>query len=91
MPRQAMGDMFGYAGVVVYISGNSEYLAYDLCCPKCLRQDKPVEIDGLFATCPVCGEQYNLDVYGTPSQGISHEALRRYSTLYSGEILTVRN
>lgn len=91
LPRQAMGDAYGYAGVVVFVSSGGEYMAYDMCCPKCLRQNAPIEVDGLFATCPTCGEQYNLDVYGTPQTGISGEALRRYNTLYSGEIITIRN
>lgn len=86
-----MGFAYGYAGVVIYITLGSEYMAYDLCCPHCLLQHKPVDVDGMFATCPTCGEEYNLDVYGTPTKGISREALRRYSTLYSNGVLTIRN
>lgn len=87
-----MLDYYGYAGVIVYIDGNGQYSAFDMACPKCLSRQHPVEQDGMFATCPLCGEQYDLSYgYATPSQGISREPLRKYTTLYSNGILTIRN
>ncbi len=91
-PRQAMNDAYGYAGVVIFIDGNQQYTSYDLCCPVCLKRDKPVEIDGLKAICPTCGEEYDLSGgVGVPTKGISSESLRRYTTIYSGDIITVYN
>jgi len=75
---------YGYAGTVVYIDGFYPYSAYDLCCTHCLRRDMPCTIDGMYAVCPVCGEQY--DIYsgnGVPTRGISDEALKRYKTTYN--------
>ena len=78
-----MGTYYGYAGVVVNINMNQTYSAFDLCCPVCLDRTKPIVIDGGFADCPTCGESYELmNGMGTPSKGISREALRRYPTRY---------
>lgn len=75
---------YGYAGTVIYIDGASPYASYDLCCPHCLLRDKPCTIDGMYAVCPVCGEEY--DIYsgnGVPTHGIADEPLKRYHTTYN--------
>ena len=91
MPRKET-DRFGYAGVVVYIDGFGTYSAYDMACPHCVKQDTPVEIDGMLATCPICGEEYDLGTgYATPQKGISNEALRRYDLIVSNGVITIRN
>ena len=91
MPRKET-DRFGYAGVVVYIDGFGTYGAYDMACPHCVKQDEPVEVDGMLATCPLCGEEYDLGTgYATPQKGISDEALRRYSLIVSNGVITIRN
>ena len=91
MPRKET-DRFGYAGVVVYIDGNGNYSAYDMACPHCVKQDEPVEVDGMFASCPLCGEEYDLGSgYATPQKGISNEALRRYDLIVSNGVITIRN
>ena len=85
-------DRFGYAGVVVYIDSFGSYSAYDMACPHCVKQDEPVEVDGMLATCPLCGEEYDLGTgYATPQKGISDEALRRYSLIVSNGVITIRN
>ncbi len=81
-PRD-MAMYYGYAGVVININMNQSYSAFDLCCPVCVDRTKPIEVDGGFAVCPTCGEAYELmNGIGTPSKGISREALRRYSVRY---------
>lgn len=91
MPRKET-DRFGYAGVVVYIDGFGTYSAYDMACPHCVKQDEPVEVDGMFAVCPICGEEYDLGAgYATPQKGISNEALRRYDLIVSNGVITIRN
>ena len=90
--RRKETDRFGYAGVVVYIAGFGSYSAYDMACPHCVKQDTPVEIDGMLATCPLCGEEYDLGTgYATPQKGISDEALRRYDLIVSNGVITIRN
>ncbi len=83
-------DMIGYAGVGVYIGGDNQYNAFDMCCPHCLNPNKPVEIEGFFGVCPICGEKYDLS-YGlaVPTQGIGKEALRRYPIINSNGKLTI--
>ncbi len=84
-------DALGYAGILIYIGMDAAYHAYDMACPVCLRRDKPVEVNGLFARCPICTEEYDLS-YGLaiPTHGISHEALRQYRVLLDNNYLTVR-
>lgn len=86
----AATDMIGYAGVVVYIDGAGNYNAFDLCCPHCLDPNRPTQVDGFYATCPECGEQYDLS-YGlaVPTKGISKEYLRRYRVINASGKLTV--
>ena len=77
-------DAYGYAGTVVYIDGMHPYGAYDLCCPHCVLRDKPCKVDGMFAICPECGEEY--DIYlgnGVPTRGISNEPLKEYKVVYN--------
>ncbi len=92
-PRKELGDAYGYAGVVVYIAGDGQYYAFDLCCPGCINRAKPIEMDGMFGTCPLCGEVYDLgNGLGVPTKGVVREALRRYTTIVSdGGVVTVRN
>lgn len=77
-------DAYGYAGTVVYIDGVHPYGAYDLCCPHCVKRDKPCIVDGMYAICPECGEEY--DIYlgnGVPMHGIANEPLKQYKATYN--------
>ena len=84
-------DAYGYGGVVVYVD-IFDYSAYDLACPYCASRGtcRPCNIDGAFAVCPECGEQYDL-MSGTaaPQKGLSREPLRKYSIINSDGKLTV--
>ena len=83
-------DMIGYGGVVIYIDGGSQYNAFDMCCPHCLDPAHPVAIDGFFAVCPLCGEQYDLSWgLAVPTKHIATEALRRYPVINSAGKITV--
>lgn len=85
-------DALGYGGILVYVTWDERYAAWDMCCPNCLSPDDPVEVDGMFATCPNCGEQYDLSYgYGTPSRGIAKEALRRYTCVVGNHKLRITN
>ena len=82
-------DAVGYGGLLVYTTMDERYMACDLCCPKCLKRDVPVEADGMFAHCPICGEDYDLSYgYGIPTKGIGKERLRPYNASYAnGKLL----
>lgn len=86
-------DYYGYRGLVVVVDNNGQHSAFDMCCPNCVYQnDGTVEIDGMFARCPHCGEEYDLSWgYANPQKGIAKQCLRKYTCTYSGEILTITN
>ena len=83
-------DAWGYAGVVIYINMMGGYDAYDLCCPNCVYERQACKVEGIFATCPVCGEQFDLGS-GTavPTKGIANEYLRRLNVVHSGDRITI--
>ncbi len=85
-------EAIGFAGLLVCTGYDRAYYAYDLACPHCLSQKEHLEIDGMFAVCPRCGEQYEFfNGIGNPTQGIVRENLRRYQTTYSGNYLHIHH
>lgn len=94
--RRFEEDFIGYAGLLVWVDGFNTYRAADLCCPNCLLRNKPVEIDGMFAVCPTCGEQFDLNGgFCTPQTGVTGYALKQYrvqeSHTMAGYKLVVHN
>ena len=84
-------DAYGYAGTVVFVSIGG-YVAYDLACPYCAAHGRKqaCDIDGIFATCPHCGEQYDLGSgSAAPQKGIANECLRKYAIINSDGKLTI--
>jgi nitrite reductase/ring-hydroxylating ferredoxin subunit len=78
-----------------WIAMDGNYYAADLCCPNCVMK-KPVEIDGLYAVCPKCGEHYDLSYgYAFPTKGFTQYPLRKYPTILynnaSGYSLRITN
>lgn len=89
----AATDPCGYGGVVVYINIMGGYDAYDMACPFCAQKRKcrPCEIDGIYARCPDCGEEYDLSSgVGNPMHAIAHESLRRLQVTNQGGKLTIK-
>jgi len=86
-------NAYGYGGVLVYIDINGNYNAWDLACPYCAGRGvlHPCDVDGIFATCPECGEQYDVGS-GTavPQKGLAREPLLRIPLTNSGGVITVR-
>jgi nitrite reductase/ring-hydroxylating ferredoxin subunit len=63
---------------------DGHYHAADLCCPNCVNKTKPVEVDGLYAVCPICGEAFDLSYgYAFPTKGITKYPLRQYQAIYN--------
>lgn len=81
--KQFQEQYLGYAGLLVWVGMDNAYYAADLCCPYCLKPNKPLQVDGLYAVCPICGEEYDIS-YGfcNPTQGVTKEPLKRYNTSY---------
>jgi nitrite reductase/ring-hydroxylating ferredoxin subunit len=86
-------DAYGYGGVVVYIDVNGTYNAFDMACPYCAGRAllRPCLINGIFAKCPECGEEYDLGS-GTaaPQNGVARESLLRLQVNNSGGQIIVR-
>ena len=86
---------FGCGGVLVYVNMLGGYNAYDLACPYCYAQNPvPVEsciVDAPFATCPHCGEVYDISGgVGVPTKGIGHECLRGLPLSYVNGVIIIR-
>lgn len=92
--KPLLGDeACGYGGVLTYVTMNG-YEAFDLACPYCAGRSKkcPCEIDGLFAVCPECGEQYDLSA-GTavPQKGLAREPMLKLNVMVSnGKIIVTQ-
>lgn len=90
--RRFATEAVGYAGVLVWVDMQGRYQAADLCCPVCLKQDQPVEVDGIFARCPECGEEFDLSYgYAVPTKGIARHALRKFKVMTRGSHLIIKN
>ena len=71
-------DACGYGGVLVYVS-LAGYVAFDLGCPYCASRGtrSPCYMDGIYAVCPICGEQYEVaSGSALPQKGLIKESLR---------------
>lgn len=75
-------EYIGYAGLLIWVGMDGYYHAADLCCPHCLKRNKPVEVDGIYAVCPICDEHFDLSYgYAFPTKGKTKESLRTYQVL----------
>ncbi len=85
-------EAVGFAGLLICTGYDRAYYAYDLACPGCLKQKEPLEVNGMFAECPNCGEAYDFfNGIGNPTKGIVRENLRRYQTTFSGNYLHIHH
>ena len=89
-------EYLGYAGLLIWIGMDGNYHAADLCCPHCLKKNKPVAIDGLYAVCPICSESFDLSFgFANPTNGFTKYPLRKYNTRFnnsaSGYSLRITN
>lgn len=75
-------EYIGYAGLLIWIGMDNQYHAADLCCPNCLQKNQPVQVDGLYAICPICDEHFDLSSgYPFPTKGITKFPLRVYQAV----------
>ena len=74
-------EYIGYAGLLIWVGMDNHYHAADLCCPHCIKNSKPVEVNGLYAICPICNEHFDLSYgFAFPTKGVTDETLRKYQT-----------
>ena len=81
--KHFLEDYIGYAGLLIWVGMDNSYHAADLCCPYCVQKNRPLEVDGFFAVCKLCGEHYDISYgIGFPTKGITDEPLKFYNTSY---------
>ena len=89
-------EYIGYCGLLIWVGMDGHYHAADLCCPNCVNKTKPVTIDGLYAVCPICEEEFDLSYgFAIPTKGITKYPLRKYqatlNSTYTGHTLRITN
>lgn len=90
--RRYEKEYIGYGGVLVVSAMDGHYHAMDMCCPVCLLRDSVVQLDGIYAVCPICGEQYDVSYgMGLPMKGKTKWPLREYKCFTDGGHLIIRN
>jgi len=84
-------DRIGYGGILVYIGFDGEYYAFDMCCPYEVKQNIRVHPNGYGqAVCDSCKSVFDIGYgIGNPSSGKAKEALKRYTTAVSGDVLYI--
>ncbi len=91
----------GYAGLIVICINESQYYAFDACCPyegtgTCIVKTESGKT-GIYAssnpiaTCSCCGSQYNLFGGGYPTKGPSGRNLKQYQVTIVGDRLWIHN
>ena len=84
-------DRIGYGGILVYTGLDGGYYAFDMACPYEVKQNIRVYPNDVGqAICEGCGSVFEIG-YGIcyPSKGVAKEALKRYKTTLSGDILII--
>jgi len=84
-------------GIIIYNTGweGFEFYAFDRTCPHCYVTSSTsvaVNIDGIYAVCPVCNTNYAMPSSGAPTEaGPGRYYLKNYHTSLSGYFLRVWN
>jgi nitrite reductase/ring-hydroxylating ferredoxin subunit len=86
------GSTVGYKNHGIFIIKlNSGYAAYDATCTHDVDADDPLELEGIFAECPICESKFNLMDGGYPFEGsIAKYPLKKYKTSFSSANNTLR-
>ncbi|MFO7655862.1 MAG: hypothetical protein R6W78_02240 [Bacteroidales bacterium] len=73
-------------GIILFRYSQDEFYAYDCTCPYHVEESISVELDvnQMFAKCPVCNSKYQLYYYGIPTDaGPSRNPLKQYKVYYN--------
>ncbi len=90
--KRYANEALGYSGILVWVDMSGKYQAADLCCPHCLLRTTPVTVDGIYAHCPECGEDFDISYgYALPMHGMTQEPLRKYTIYAQGSKIQIRN
>ena len=84
-------DRVGFGGILVYTGFDGTYSAFDMACPYEIKSTVRVYPNDIGqAVCEKCGSVFDIGYgIGNPSAGPAKEALKRYKTSLSGDILYI--
>jgi nitrite reductase/ring-hydroxylating ferredoxin subunit len=84
-------DRIGFGGILVYSGFDGNYYAFDLSCPYEAKQNILVVPNGIGqAICSGCGSVFDISYgIGNPISSKAKQALKRYKTSLSGDVLYV--
>jgi len=85
---------FDNNGIIIYRAQADEFIALDRTCPHDYQLDGAsiaVDVEGIYAECPLCASTYALPSFGTPSSGPSRYPLKMYRTRFDGQFVHVTN
>ncbi len=86
------GEPVGYMnhGIIV-VKLNTGFAVYDATCTHDVEAEENVELDGVFAECPVCESKFNILDGGYPFEGsVARYPLKKYNARYSSSSNTLR-
>ena len=81
-------------GIIIYHAPADEFIAYDRTCPydyKINSKSAAVDVDGVYAECPLCKSTWALPSFGAPASGPSKYPLKIYRTSFDGRFIHVYN
>lgn len=82
----------GYGGIVIYRTLEGKAVAFDLACPVEVSREVLVNVESIYATCPICGSKFDLSYgIGAPCEGPAKETLRHYNCIDDGSQIRVSN
>ena len=95
----------GYAGIIVMCVNETQYYAFDACCPyetlpTCSADLVPIQglsnsifvySSSITAKCKCCGSVFNLFGGGYPTKGPASRNLQQYQVVLIGDRLWVHN
>lgn len=82
----------GSLGIIVYRSGQNEFVAHDRHCTHNVNDFCRVHVnedDGVTATCECCDSVFSIQ-FGVPSSGPAARSLTRYRTNFNGNTNELR-
>lgn len=85
---------FDNNGIIIYHALTDEFVAYDRTCPHDYavnNQSVAVDVDGVYAVCPVCKSSWALPSFGATASGPSKYPLKTYRTTFDGRFIHVYN
>ncbi|MCZ4693283.1 hypothetical protein DWB61_02185 [Ancylomarina euxinus] len=70
---------------IILVKLNEGYAAFDATCTHDVESQEHVELDGVFAVCPICDSKFNILQGGEPFNGsVARYNLKQYKTSSNG-------